>query len=57
MTFDIDANGIVSVSAKDLATNQAQSVQVNPRGTLSREEFEKLVEEYANEGEELAVKG
>ena len=34
VTFDIDANGIVSVSARDLATGRAQSIQVNPRGTL-----------------------
>jgi molecular chaperone DnaK len=47
VTFDIDANGIVSVSAKDLGTNQAQSIQVNPRGLLSEEEVEKLSSEYA----------
>jgi molecular chaperone DnaK len=56
VTFDIDANGIVSVSAKDLATNQAQSVQVDPRGTLSREEFRKLVEEYAHDEGGVALK-
>jgi molecular chaperone DnaK len=57
VTFDIDANGIVSVSAKDLATNQAQSVQVDPRGTLSREEFKKLVDEYAqDDGAGVALK-
>jgi molecular chaperone DnaK len=55
VTFDIDANGIVSVSAKDLATNQAQSIQVNPRGTLSPEELSKLASEYA--GDAIAVKG
>ncbi len=47
VTFDIDANGIVSVSAKDLGTNKAQSIQVNPRGALSDEEVEKLSSEYA----------
>ena len=47
VSFDIDSNGIVSVSAKDLATNQAQSIQVNPRGALSEEEVEKLSSEYA----------
>ncbi len=55
VTFDIDANGIVSVSAKDLATNQEQSIQVNPRGTLSPEELEKLTEDYASD--EVAAKG
>jgi molecular chaperone DnaK len=55
VTFDIDADGIVSVSARDLATNQEQSIQVNPRGTLSPEEVDKLVDEY--KGDEVAVKG
>jgi len=55
VTFDIDANGIVSVSAKDLATNQEQSIQVNPRGTLTPEEVEKLTEDYS--GDELAARG
>jgi molecular chaperone DnaK len=55
VTFDIDANGIVSVSARDMATNQAQSIQVNPRGTLSAEEVDKLAEEYASD--EIALKG
>ncbi|MEE9278811.1 MAG: molecular chaperone DnaK [Myxococcota bacterium] len=47
VTFDIDANGIVSVSARDLGTNQAQSIRVDPRGSLSEEEVEKLSSEYA----------
>ena len=55
VTFDIDANGIVSVSAKDLATNEEQSIQVNPRGTLSQEELEKIASEFGSD--ELAVKG
>jgi len=49
VTFDIDANGIVSVSAKDLATNEVQSIQVDPRGTLSPDEVEKLVEDFAQD--------
>ncbi len=56
MTFDIDSNGIVSVSARDTLTNQAQSIQVNPRGTLTPEELEKLAGEYASD-QEVAVKG
>jgi molecular chaperone DnaK len=48
VTFDIDANGIVSVSARDVATNEEQSIQVNTRGTLSAEELEKLSAEYAS---------
>jgi molecular chaperone DnaK len=55
VTFDIDANGIVSVSAKDLATQQAQSIQVNPRGTLTPEEVTRLAAEYAADA--VAVKG
>ncbi|MFQ5514321.1 MAG: molecular chaperone DnaK [Myxococcota bacterium] len=55
VTFDIDVNGIVSVSARDVATNQEQSIQVNPRGTLSPEELEKLTQEAASD--EVAVRG
>jgi molecular chaperone DnaK len=49
VTFDIDANGIVSVSARDVATNEAQSIQVQTRGTLSSEELEKLSAEYSTD--------
>ena len=45
VTFAIDSNGIVSVSARDMATNQSQSVQINPAGGLSKEEIERLVHE------------
>ncbi len=55
VTFDIDANGIVSVSARDLATNQEQSIQVNPRGTLAADELDKLVADYHSQ--QVAVKG
>jgi molecular chaperone DnaK len=55
VNFSIDANGIVSVSARDLGTNQAQSIQVNPRRTLDPEELERLVDEYSSH--EVAVKG
>jgi molecular chaperone DnaK len=57
VTFDIDANGIVSVSARDLATGQAQSVQVNPRGTLSEDELERLVREYTDSEDGVVPKG
>ena len=56
VTFDIDANGIVSVSARDLATGRAQSIQVNPRGTLTPEEIERLASMY-QQSDEVAVKG
>jgi len=45
VTFAIDSNGIVSVSARDVATNQSQSIQINPAGGLSKEEIERLVQE------------
>jgi len=47
VTFEIDANGIVHVSAKDNATNQARRVTVQASGGLSRDEVEKMVEEAA----------
>jgi molecular chaperone DnaK len=45
VTFAIDSNGIVNVSARDLATNQQQSIEVNPSSGLSTEEIDKLVKE------------
>ena len=56
VTFDIDTNGIVSVSARDVASGEKQSIQVNPRGTLTPEELEKLSSEFS-EDEEVAVRG
>jgi len=43
--FDIDANGILNVSAKDKATNRSQSVRVEATTALSKEEVEKLKQE------------
>jgi molecular chaperone DnaK len=45
VTFSIDSNGIVSVTARDQATGQSQGVQINPAGGLSKEEIERLVNE------------
>jgi len=45
VNFAIDSNGIVSVSARDLATNLSQSIQINPSGGLSEAEVERLVAE------------
>ncbi len=45
VTFAIDSNGIVNVSAKDLATGKSQSVQINPSSGLSQEEVDRLVKE------------
>ena len=43
VTFDIDANGIVNVSAKDMNTGKAQSIQITASSGLSREEIDRLV--------------
>jgi molecular chaperone DnaK len=45
VTFDIDANGIVNVSAKDMATGKEQSIQITASSGLSPEEIEKLVKD------------
>ncbi|MBF0611796.1 MAG: molecular chaperone DnaK [Magnetococcales bacterium] len=43
VTFDIDANGIVRVSAKDLATAKEQSIRIEASGGLSQEEIQRMV--------------
>ncbi len=43
--FDIDANGVVKVSAKDKATNKEQSVRIQSSGGLSEAEIEKMVKD------------
>jgi molecular chaperone DnaK len=45
VTFDIDANGIVSVSAKDLGTGKEQSIKITASSGLSEEEIERLVKD------------
>ncbi len=45
VTFDIDANGIVNVSAKDLATGKEQSISITASSGLSKEEIDKLVKD------------
>ncbi len=52
VTFDIDANGIVHVSAKDKATGKEQAMTVHPSTGLSREEIEKKVKDAQLHGEE-----
>jgi molecular chaperone DnaK len=52
VTFDIDANGIVNVSAKDLGTGKQQSVQITGGSALGKDDIEKMVreaEQYAEE--------
>ncbi|MSO84364.1 MAG: molecular chaperone DnaK [Rhodospirillales bacterium] len=45
VTFDIDANGIVSVSAKDKATNKEQQIRIQPSGGLSEDDIERMVKD------------
>ncbi len=45
VTFDIDANGIVNVSAKDKATNKEQQIKIQASGGLSDSEIDKMVKE------------
>ncbi len=47
VTFDIDANGILNVSAKDKATNKTQSVKIEATTALNKDEIEKLKREAA----------
>jgi len=52
VTFDIDANGIVHVSAKDMATQKEQSIQITASSGLSKEEVERLVKDAEAHTEE-----
>ena len=45
VTFDIDANGITSVNAKDKATGKEQSIRIQPSGGLSEQDIERMVKE------------
>ncbi|MBW8308403.1 MAG: molecular chaperone DnaK [Candidatus Paracaedibacteraceae bacterium] len=45
VTFDIDANGIVNVSAKDKATNKEQQIRIQASGGLSDDEIQRMVKE------------
>ena len=52
VTFDIDANGIVSVSAKDLGTNKAQSITITASSNLKDEDIDRAVKEAEAHAEE-----
>jgi molecular chaperone DnaK len=60
VNFAIDSNGIVHVSARDLATGKAQGMQINPAGGLSQSEIDRIIREASvfavadNERRELA---
>ena len=52
VTFDIDANGIVNVSAKDLGTGKEQRITITASTQLGKDEVEKLVQEAAKHADE-----
>jgi molecular chaperone DnaK len=59
VTFDIDANGIVAVSAKDMATGKEQSIKITASSGLSQEEIDNLVKDaelHAEEDKKLREK-
>jgi molecular chaperone DnaK len=56
VSFDIDANGIVNVSAKDLATGKEQSIKITASSGLSQEEIDRLVKEAEMHAEEDRMK-
>jgi molecular chaperone DnaK len=52
VTFDIDANGIISVSAKDLGTQKEQSIRIEASDKLSDEEIEQMVKDAESHAKE-----
>jgi molecular chaperone DnaK len=52
VTYEIDANGIVSVSAKDLGTNKSQSISITATTNMSKEDIDKAVKEAEANAEE-----
>jgi len=52
VTFDIDANGILHVTAKDLATNKEQKITITASSGLSKEEIERITKEAEKYAEE-----
>ena len=52
VTFDIDANGILNVSAKDLATSKAQSIRIEGSSGLNKDEIERMRHEAEEHAEE-----
>jgi molecular chaperone DnaK len=52
VTFDIDANGIVHVNAKDLGTGKEQSIKITASSGLNKEEIERMVKEAESHAEE-----
>jgi molecular chaperone DnaK len=52
VTFDIDANGIVNVSAKDKATGKEQAIRIQASGGLTEEEIQRMIKEAQEHAEE-----
>ncbi len=52
VTFDIDANGIVNVSAKDLGTGKEQKITITSSGGLSEEDIQRMIKEAESHAEE-----
>jgi molecular chaperone DnaK len=52
VTFDIDANGIVNVSAKDMATSKEQKITITASSGLSKDEVDKMMKEAESHAEE-----
>jgi molecular chaperone DnaK len=52
VTFDIDANGILSVAAKDKASNREQSIRIEGSGGLKKDEIERLIHEAESHASE-----
>jgi molecular chaperone DnaK len=56
VTFDIDANGIVNVSAKDMGTGREQKITISASSGLSKEEIDKMMREAESHSAEDAKK-
>lgn len=58
VTFDIDANGILNVSARDKSTGKQQSIQIRSSGGLSDSDIDRMVQEAeaARDADEAAKK-
>jgi molecular chaperone DnaK len=54
VTFDIDANGIVNVAAKDLATNQQQSITITGTTSLGKDEIDRMIRDAQSHAQEDA---
>jgi molecular chaperone DnaK len=52
VTFDLDSNGILNVSARDVATSKSQSIRITGSTRLSEEEKKRMIEEAARHAEE-----